>query len=242
MKRVLLLLAAVSTLVVAQPGVALAAAGSPRAYAFMSQSHGSDLIARWNPCGGAIDYRVNLDRAPKDSLAEVRTTFSRIAAATGLTFRYAGTTDVIPQAKAGYRGDYPAGTEIVIAWATPGKHSTWLPAGTRVLGMGGGSWQTAYAANGAAALMMLTGAVVLNATSVKALDRGFGASSHGTTGAVLMHEIGHAIGLAHPEQNDRSQIMFHTITSKKAVWGAGDLTGLRKLGSTSGCLYTQRPA
>ncbi|MEV4281047.1 matrixin family metalloprotease [Actinoplanes xinjiangensis] len=242
MKRVLLLLAAVSTLVVAQPGVALAAAGSAKAFAFISQSHGSDLIARWNPCGGAIDYRVNLDRAPKGSLAEVKTTFSRITAATGLTFRYAGTTDVIPQAKPGYRGTYPAGTEIVIAWATPGRHSTWLPAGSRVLGMGGGSWQTAYAASGADALMMLSGAVVLNATSVKSLDRGFGASSHGTTGAVLMHEIGHAIGLAHPEQNDRNQIMYPTITSKKAVWGAGDLTGLRKLGKASGCLHTRRPA
>ncbi|GIE74921.1 hypothetical protein Aph02nite_08710 [Actinoplanes philippinensis] len=242
MKRVLLLLAAVSTLVAAQPGVALAAAGSAKAYAFMSQAHGSGLIARWNPCGGAIDYRVNLDRAPKGSLAEVKTTFSRIAAATGLTFRYAGTTDVIPQANSGYRGAYPAGTEIVIAWATPGKHSKWLPAGTRVLGMGGGSWQTAYSASGGDALMMLSGSVVLNATSVKSLARGFGASGSGTTGAVLMHEIGHAIGLAHPEQNDRNQIMFHTITSKKAVWGAGDLAGLRKLGTSAGCLYTQRPA
>lgn len=242
MKRVLLMLAAVSTLVVAQPGVAQAAAGSAKAYAFMSQSHGDRLIARWNPCGGALDYRVNLDRAPKNSLAEVKTAFSRISAATGLTFRYAGTTSVMPQAAKGWNGTYPAGTDFVIAWATPGKQSTWLPAGTRTLGMGGGAWQGAYTASGGAALMMVEGGVVLNATSMKSMARGFGAAAGGTTGAVLMHEIGHAVGLAHPEQADRSQIMYHTITSKKAVWGAGDLAGLRRLGKSNGCLYGARPA
>ncbi|MEV0898268.1 matrixin family metalloprotease [Actinoplanes sp. NPDC049802] len=240
MKRVLVLLAAVSSLLLAQPGVAMAAAGNARSYAFMSQANGDRLIARWNPCGGAVDYRVNLDRAPKNSLAEVRTAFARIATATGLSFRYAGTTSVIPQAQKGYNGEYPAGTEIVVAWATPGKHSRWLPAGTRSLGMGGGSWQTAYTPSGGDALMMVTGAVVLNATGVKSMARGFGAHGGGTTGAVLMHEIGHAVGLAHPEQNDKNQIMYHTITSKKAVWGAGDLSGLRKLGKSAGCLLTQR--
>jgi hypothetical protein len=242
MKRVLLLLATVSTLVVAQPGVAMAAAGSAKAYAFMSQSHGDDLIARWNPCAGPLDYRVNLARAPKNSLAEVKTAFSRISAATGLTFRYAGTTDVIPQANKGYKGTYPAGTEFVISWATPGRHSKWLPSGSRALGMGGGAWQTAFTVSGGRALKMVEGSVVLNATALKSMARGFGAAPGGTTGAVLMHEIGHAIGLAHPEQDDRNQIMYHTITSKKAVWGAGDLTGLRRVGKASGCLYDQRPA
>lgn len=240
MKRVLVVLAAISSLVVAQPGVAQAAAGSAKSYAFMSQSQGSGLVARWNPCGGAIDYRVNLDRAPKGSLSEVKTAFGRISAATGLTFRYAGTTSVIPQASKGFNGRYPAGTEVVIAWVNPGKHSKWLPAGARALGMGGGSWRSAYTANGADALKMIEGAVVLNAPAVGKMKRGFGAASGGVTGAVLMHEIGHAIGLAHPAQNDKSQIMYHTITSKKAVWGAGDLVGLNALGKKSGCLYDER--
>ncbi|GAA4941496.1 matrixin family metalloprotease [Actinoplanes utahensis] len=241
MKRALLLLATVTALVTALPGVAqAAAAGSARSFAFMSQTRGAGLIARWNPCGGAIDYRVNLDRAPKNSLPEVKTAFARIAAATGLTFRYAGTTTVIPQANKGFTGKYPAGTEIVVAWVNPGTHSKWLPSGAKALGMGGGAWQTAYTTTGADALRMVEGSVVLNAPAVKSMARGFGAVRGGTTGAVLMHEIGHAIGLGHPDQNDKSQIMYHTITSKKAVWGAGDLTGLRRVGKASGCLKDRR--
>src|SRR5690348_961499 len=64
MKRAFLLLATVTALVTALPGVAqAAAAGNARSFAFMSQSRGAGLIARWNPCAGPIDYRVNLDRA-----------------------------------------------------------------------------------------------------------------------------------------------------------------------------------
>jgi predicted Zn-dependent protease len=50
-----------------------------------------------------------------------------------------------------------------------------------------------------------------------------------------MHELGHAVGLDHT--TDRSQIMYPTMTRKKAVFGAGDRTGLHYLGRTSGCLY-----
>jgi hypothetical protein len=51
-----------------------------------------------------------------------------------------------------------------------------------------------------------------------------------------MHELGHSIGLDHPRIADKAQIMYPTLSRKYAVWGAGDLTGLKVLGRNSGCL------
>jgi hypothetical protein len=42
------------------------------------------------------------------------------------------------------------------------------------------------------------------------------------------------VGLNHT--GDSSQIMYPTITSKAAAWGAGDLTGLTKVGRRAGCI------
>jgi hypothetical protein len=179
--RAVLAVAAAFPLVVLQPGVAQAA-GNAKAYKLMSQTTTADPIARWNPCAGPIDYRVNLTRAPKNSLTEVKQAFTAVAGATGLTFRYAGTTTAIPAAAKGYNATYPAGTEIVIAWVTPGVHSSMLPKTTYTAGMGGYSSWSSYTASGGRAWSIAEGRVVLNATLTARMPRGFGAGAGGTTG------------------------------------------------------------
>jgi hypothetical protein len=238
--RAVLAVAAAFPLVVLQPGVAQAA-GNAKAYKLMSQTTTADPIARWNPCAGPIDYRVNLTRAPKNSLTEVKQAFTAVANATGLTFRYAGTTTAIPAAAKGYNGTYPAGTEIVIAWVTPGVQSSMLPKTTYTAGMGGYSSWSSYTASGGRAWSIAEGRVVLNATLTARMPRGFGAGAGGTTGQLLMHEIGHAVGLDHPKISDQYEIMYPMLTTKKATWGAGDLVGLRLVGKSAGCLYSQNP-
>ncbi|MEU8817842.1 matrixin family metalloprotease [Actinoplanes sp. NPDC048796] len=227
-------------LIVMQPGVAQAA-GNAKAYKLLSQTDGKGPVARWNPCAGPIDYRVNLTRAPQNSLPEVKTAFANVAKATGLTFRYAGTTAAIPAATKGYSGVYPAGTEIVIAWVTPGVHSSMLGKTTSTAGMGGYMARGAFTASGAQAWAVTEGRVVLNADLTKKMARGFAAGQGGTTGQLLMHEIGHAVGLDHPKIADRYEIMYPMLTTKKAAWGAGDLVGLRLVGKTAGCLSTVNP-
>ncbi|BFU43194.1 hypothetical protein [Krasilnikovia sp. MM14-A1004] len=217
--------------------------GNPRAYKFLSRSKPTDLVARWNPCA-PIAYRVNLHRSGKGALKDVKGALQRVHQATGLRFVYKGTTDAVPFAMPGYSDDYPADTHLVIAWAMPGKQSTQIPADAGGLaGMGGSWWTGAYTRSGIVASRITDGFVVLNASMH--LPAGFGKGNktgwQGTRGQLLMHEIGHSVGLDHPTIDDRYEIMSPTMSRKKAVWGAGDLNGLRGVGKTGGCLYDEDP-
>jgi hypothetical protein len=236
--RPLIMIGALLPLLVVQPAVVAAAPGNPRAYT-LATPFIKGVVIRWNPCA-PIDYRVNLARSPKNSLPEVKKAFAAAGRATGLRFRYAGTTTAVPQARKGYNGVYPAGTEIVIAWGTHAQ-SRMMPKGTGIAGMGGWLGTSGYTASGRAAAIITEGRIVLNSTVARSLARGFAAKQGGTTGLLLMHEIGHAVGLDHPVINDKKQIMYPMLATKKAVWGAGDLAGLRKVGRTGGCEYLADP-
>lgn len=225
---------------VREPVLATATATASAAhYAFISRAgHPAAPIARWNPCSGPIGYRVNLARAPRGALADVQGAVERISAATGLRFRYLGTTSVVPSSTDSGPA-YPAGTSIVVAWARPGQ-SRMLPearsGAARPLAMGGGSWVTGRVdARGRVWGQFVEGAVVVDATQYP--EPGFGRAQRGTRGRMLMHELGHVVGLGHV--GDPAQVMY-PVDSGAAVWGAGDRTGLRVLGAASGCLYAPR--
>src|SRR6478672_341314 len=150
-------------------------------------------------------------------------------------FRYLGTTSVVPSSTDSGPA-YPAGTSLVVAWARPGQ-SRMLPearpGAARPLAMGGASWVTGRVDDrGRAWGQVVEGAVVVDAT--QHAEPGFGTAVRGTRGRMLMHELGHAVGLGHV--SDRAQVMY-PVDSGPAVWGAGDRAGLRVLGAASGCLY-----
>jgi hypothetical protein len=213
------------------------AGGNAKAYAFLSQTTAKSPIARWNPCT-VINYRVNVSRAAAGAVADVQEAFRRVASETGLKFAYRGTTTVIPGAKG---AKYPSDTQLIVSWAKPGE-STFMPARKAgqggPAGQGGASWMGSRDAKGRAWGKIVQGYVVLDATLP--LTAGFGAGPttgwQGTRGQLLMHEIGHSIGLDHPKIADKVQIMYPTMSRKYAVWGAGDLAGLKILGRSSGCL------
>ena len=225
-------------------GLVMASRSNPRAHAFASRPAGSSApIARWNPCSGAIGHRVNLTHAPRGVLRDVGRAAARIRAATGLRLVYQGTTRITPGRS--WQSAFPADTRVVIAWDLPSRNhllGSAFPSGSGIttVGAGGSLWAPGYRDRaGRPALEITQGFVILSSTARLAAGFGRGPAYglQGTRGQLLMHELGHAVGLDHPRLADRTEIMSPVLSRKPARWGAGDLVGLRRVGASNGCLY-----
>lgn len=66
------------------------------------------------------------------------------------------------------------------------------------------------------------------------LRAGFGSGV--TRGDLLLHEIGHTMGLGHSASS--TQLMYRTLTRSTARYGRGDLRGLELRGAEPGCMRT----
>lgn len=172
--------------------------------------------ARWNPCH-EITYKVNPRSMPRKGLRDVKEAFKRVAEGSGLRFRYTGKTSYV-----GWKdGEFTPidGAHIGVAWTTADV----VPAlaGSTVGYAGGSSSQGFY----------LKGAISLDSTAK--LRPGFKAGSTGRTGTLLVHEIGHVVGLDHV--SDERQLMSPRLTRLVGHPGRGDLRGMNAVGADSGC-------
>jgi hypothetical protein len=181
-------------------------------------------LVRWNPCR-TIGYKVNTREASRGALADVKGAIWRLEQATGLKFRYDGSTSEIPDVDG-----KPSSDDVVIAWARPSQTDALYGS---AVGTGGWFETGRYGAGGKITWQITGGYVALDSTQNATFRAGFG---HGVRrGTLLMHELGHVVGLQHAHSS--SQVMYPTITpSASGIWGAGDLTGLRKEGRASGCI------
>lgn len=195
-------------------------------------SSANGQVIRWNPCR-VITYQVNMTGASAGALIDVQGAMSRLASANGLSFRYAGTTAAIPQKS--WLSSWPTTTaDIVVAWAYAGTgagRSTILP--SSAAGEGGWASTGTYTPSGSIVWQIRHGFVVLNRANNSAMRPGFGAGQ--TRGELLLHEVGHAVGLQHTSAT--TQIMYVTLQSRSTTaYGSGDLMGLRRVGRGAGCI------
>lgn len=196
-------------------------AGAASSHKFMSSPRWL-----WDSCRGPITWKFSTGSAPSGALKQVKGAFARVHAATGLDFRYLGTTDVAPDPG----GAPDSGADVVIGWL--GQRAFSDQYGDAV-GMGGARYFTNHRlANGDRVNRASQGGVALNARYNDDLGNGFGTGF--TWGEVLMHELGHVVGLDHV--GSTKQMMYPSITRGAARFGAGDLNGFRKVGDTFGCL------
>lgn len=198
--------------------------GTASKYAINTYTDGSTI--RWNPCQ-TIHWTADLQYAPAGALADLKQTFDMVSQATGIPFAYAGATTAIPQKS--WTNTWPAGqSQMVIAWGRPSGQTggTDILPGGSVVGVGG--WIAR--GGGGSALQIVNGYAIFDA-NYKGLSAGFGANGEGQ---LLLHETGHAVGLNHTDE--QVQQMYPMITLKNGVYGAGDLSGLKAVGKTNGCL------
>jgi hypothetical protein len=189
---------------------------------------------RWDPCI-PIHYEVNLAAAPDGALEEVRAAVDRVADASGYAFVFVGTTTRTADQQIGTAfqtgGTTGRWLPLLITWV-PHAHFDYLVDTHRAaaFGMprtGDGEQHTVYE----------SGLVAIDAGGD--LPPGFG--SRYSEGVVLMHELGHIMGLAHVGDGD--ELMWSPDVEggdphpNLAVhdWGPGDRRGLEALAADVAC-------
>ncbi|MFJ6079290.1 matrixin family metalloprotease [Pseudarthrobacter sp. NPDC092419] len=175
----------------------------------------------YDPCR-PLHYVVRPDFAPPGTDRLIRESVAAVSAATGLQFVDDGATDEAPSAeRESYQPDRygKRWAPILIAWSTP-EESPDLAG--RVAGTGGSSSiridREPY--------VYVTGQVHLDAPDLSQTLAG--PDGPALVRAVIMHELGHVVGLDHV--NDRTQLM-HEENTGQLGFGAGDRAGLAVLGT-----------
>ncbi|HWU20266.1 MAG TPA: matrixin family metalloprotease [Nocardioides sp.] len=190
---------------------------------YRSQSITADNGYRWNPCA-VIHYRVNLAGMSSTNLKLIRNALRKVHLATGLQFSYAGGSRVLPFGGAWNRSVPTSGLYFAFATATT------VPAIKGLAGLGG---EGALVTTSSGSKVVASGGVTLAKGWWKKLYSGF--KNGPSKGSLLLHEIGHAVGLMHV--GNKPEIMYPVLGPwSYGHYGWGDLAGLQQLGADQGCL------
>jgi hypothetical protein len=187
---------------------------------------------RWNPCE-PIHYVVNASLAPPGSIADVHEAVRRISSATGISFVYEGITDE----EASIHREFfqpdrygPRWAPVLIAWADPDDSDIPFVRGDRVAAgvavpvIPSTRFEDVY----------VSGWIAINADDTN--PPGF--DLPGEQGPVILHELGHLMGLGHVKTAGE---LMNPSGGGVTDLAAGDREGLRELGASGGCIRVMEP-
>jgi hypothetical protein len=191
-------------------------------FSFMAHQRGDkDAPVTYDPCR-PIEVRVNPAGGPDGAVDLVRGALADVSRATGLVLRYDGTTTERTRWDSAFVPTFLGRVRtppVVVGWAT----SSEVPelAGD-VAGVGG----SVPHRGDDGVVRYLTGAVTLDAETYAQL--GAGTEGRPEMRAILLHELGHVVGLGHV--NDPTELM-NAENVGILDFGTGDRAGLARLGS-----------
>jgi hypothetical protein len=186
------------------------------AYAFVAHQPGRLDVPVSYPRCRPVRLAVNDTLAPAGAAGILAQAVQEVGSATGLRLVLDGRTTARPDAAGSGIG--VARAPALVAWTTPRQ----VPGlAGRVVGLGGSTPRTDRAGH----RFYLTGTVALDAPELTRMLRRPGGRARVL--AVVMHELGHLVGLAHVR--DPRQLM--DAHSSRLRFGAGDLRGLARLGA-----------
>jgi hypothetical protein len=192
-------------------------------YAFLHTNEMGGPVG-YDPCR-PIRYVIREEGAPQLGQALVHDAIAVVSGASGLAFKYAGTTEEVPAVERALiqpelYGDGWA--PLLIAWS---DESQVPELGGEVAGMGGSAAVPGASGTGQ---WLVAGRVVLDTEDIGAmLARPDGYSQ---ARAILVHELGHVLGLDHVA--DPGELM-HPVSSYRTDLGPGDAQGLALLGQAA---------
>lgn len=181
---------------------------------------------RWDPCE-PVRYVTDVRGAPYvTALADVQAALARVTHLSGIAFEHVGETDEQAdpdRAPVLTRYGSHRWAPVLITWTDASRVPTL--AGTVV-----GTAQTIPAGREA---VYVSGAIYLDAD--EQMRPGFGTGR--SWGTVLLHEVGHLVGLGHVDAE--TEVMHpggeRNQPAATVRFGPGDEEGLRTLGLSAGC-------
>lgn len=203
-------------------GAPMASTSSSTDFAFLASvpELGGQPVS-WDPCR-PIHLVLNNDQAPPDADRLLREAVSSVSSATGLHFVIDGPTTEAPTTKRAPVDEPRYGNRwspVLVAWTDPSVMPVLEGPVAGVAGPTGAPYYTAGQQHWVSGTVYLDGPQFRE--MLPAVD------GHASARAVVMHELGHLVGLDHVPASD--QLMYEKNIGQRA-FGSGDQAGLRQLG------------